>query len=45
MAKQTKNDLIKLKKKLEKKIELIDVKLIELDKPAKIGFNYKNRVV
>jgi len=43
--KQTKEQLEKEKKLLEKKITKIVSKLEELNKPAKIGFNYKNRVI
>lgn len=45
MAKQTKEDLIKQKKQLEKKLDAINTKIKVMDKPAQIGFNYKNRIV
>lgn len=45
MAKLTKEQYEKLKKKLEDKIAIIENKIIELEKPNPIGFNYKNRVV
>jgi len=45
MSKQTKSELLELKKKREKKIELIDVKITAAEKRPPIGFNYKNRVV
>lgn len=45
MALMDKETLEKEKRKLEKKIEVIEKKLIKLNEPAKIGFVYKNRIV
>jgi len=45
MAKLTKEELLNQNKLLEKKINIINAKLEILEKPAPIGFKYKNRVI